>query len=62
MTNDLVDSLFKLLQSENIDVSYFAAGIVAHLTSDGEQAWKACKVNELSYVITNINNKVIFFR
>jgi len=28
-----------LLQAEQIDVSYFAAGIVAHLASDGEQSW-----------------------
>lgn len=29
----------RLLQAEQIDVSYFAAGIVAHLASDGEQSW-----------------------
>lgn len=46
MSNDLVCSLFDLLKSDNIDVSYFAAGIVAHLTSDGEQAWKSWKVNK----------------
>lgn len=41
LINDaLVTELFHLLKSENIDVSYFAAGIVAHLTSDGDEAWK----------------------
>ena len=29
----------RLLKAEQIDVSYFAAGIVAHLASDGEQSW-----------------------
>jgi Zyg-11 family protein len=29
----------RLLQAEQIDVSYFAAGIVAHLASDGAQNW-----------------------
>lgn len=31
--------LSMLLDSEHIDVSYFAAGIAAHLLSDGPQAW-----------------------
>ena len=29
----------RLLKAEQIDVSYFAAGIVAHLASDGAQSW-----------------------
>ncbi|XP_066260786.1 protein zyg-11 homolog B-like [Euwallacea similis] len=44
LTDELVCVLYDLLQSDNIDVSYFAAGIVAHLTSDGDQAWKSCKL------------------
>ena len=28
-----------LLKSPDIEVSYFAAGIVSHLASDGEDAW-----------------------
>ncbi|CAG9861304.1 unnamed protein product [Phyllotreta striolata] len=40
----LIDSLMvelrTLLQSDNIDVSYFAAGIVAHLASDGPDKWE----------------------
>lgn len=39
MLNSLVEELFVLLKSEHIDVSYFAAGIVAHLASDGPQCW-----------------------
>ncbi|KAK9876248.1 hypothetical protein WA026_012547 [Henosepilachna vigintioctopunctata] len=41
MLNDLISELYSLLKSENIDVSYFAAGIVAHLASDGEEQWTA---------------------
>ena len=29
----------KLLTAEQIDVSYFAAGIIAHLASDGAHVW-----------------------
>lgn len=39
MLDSLMNELFTLLKSENIDVSYFAAGIVAHLASDGEKQW-----------------------
>ncbi|XP_018566006.1 protein zyg-11 homolog B-like isoform X2 [Anoplophora glabripennis] len=39
MLDSLMSELFHLLKSENIDVSYFAAGIVAHLASDGELRW-----------------------
>ena len=30
----------KLLDNEQIEVSYFAAGIIAHLLNDGPQSWK----------------------
>lgn len=39
MLDSLMVELFVLLKSENIDVSYFAAGIVAHLASDGAEQW-----------------------
>lgn len=39
MIDELIDKLYILVKSENIDVSYFAAGIVAHLASDGEEKW-----------------------
>lgn len=39
MMDSLINELFVLLKSENIDVSYFAAGIVAHLASDGIEQW-----------------------
>lgn len=40
LDNDFVLVLLDFLQSESIDVSFFAAGILAHLTSDGDEAWK----------------------
>ncbi|KAK4877940.1 hypothetical protein RN001_010446 [Aquatica leii] len=39
MLNSLVEELHSLLKSDLIDVSYFAAGIVAHLASDGDEYW-----------------------
>uniref|UniRef100_A0AAR5QJW0 Protein zer-1 homolog-like C-terminal domain-containing protein n=1 Tax=Dendroctonus ponderosae TaxID=77166 RepID=A0AAR5QJW0_DENPD len=41
LSNDFVLVLLDVLQSESIDVSFFAAGILAHLTSDGDEAWKS---------------------
>ncbi|XP_076256333.1 protein zyg-11 homolog isoform X1 [Rhynchophorus ferrugineus] len=40
INDSLINELFHLLRSENIDVSYFAAGIIAHITSDGDETWK----------------------
>lgn len=40
MLDPLVIELYILLQSPNIEVSYFAAGIIAHLASDGEKCWR----------------------
>ncbi|XP_076353569.1 protein zyg-11 homolog B-like [Tachypleus tridentatus] len=39
MVEDFLNVLRLLLHSRHIDVSYFAAGIVAHLASDGPSAW-----------------------
>lgn len=39
MRDDFLMIAKRLLQAEQIDVSYFAAGIVAHLASDGVQNW-----------------------
>lgn len=36
-----ISMLSTLLTSVHIDVSYFAAGIAAHLLSDGPRAWAA---------------------
>lgn len=40
MIDSLMKELYLLLKSEHIDVSYFAAGIVAHLASDGISKWE----------------------
>lgn len=34
-----------LLRSEHIDVSYFAAGIVAHVASEGEAFWSCSSIS-----------------
>ncbi|XP_049783276.1 protein zyg-11 homolog B-like isoform X2 [Schistocerca cancellata] len=39
MVPEFMSMLRKLLHSSHIDVSYFAAGIVAHLASDGGELW-----------------------
>lgn len=39
MWKDFIDHISKLLHSVEVEVSYFAAGIIAHLISRGEQAW-----------------------
>ncbi len=41
MINEFVSTLAKLMHSAHIDVSYFAAGIVAHLASCPEKEWSA---------------------
>lgn len=40
MIDKFVARLRTLLRSSHIDVSYFAAGIIAHLASDGSNAWR----------------------
>ncbi|ERE82979.1 putative protein zyg-11 [Cricetulus griseus] len=39
MWKDFIDHISSLLHSVEVEVSYFAAGIIAHLISRGEQAW-----------------------
>ncbi|XP_025062438.1 protein zyg-11 homolog B isoform X2 [Alligator sinensis] len=39
MWKDFIDTIGELLCSTEIEVSYFSAGIIAHLVSRGEQAW-----------------------
>ncbi|XP_025110002.1 protein zyg-11 homolog B-like [Pomacea canaliculata] len=40
MREDFIMLVRQLLRTTHIDVSYFAAGIIAHLASDGEEAWR----------------------
>lgn len=39
MVQSFLKHISNLLRSPEVEVSYFAAGILAHLTSRGEQAW-----------------------
>ncbi|MEQ2175797.1 Protein zyg-11, partial [Goodea atripinnis] len=39
MVPSFLDHIRTLLHSPEVEVSYFAAGILAHLTSRGEKAW-----------------------
>lgn len=39
MVQGFLDHISNLLHSSEVEVSYFAAGILAHLTSRGEEAW-----------------------
>lgn len=39
MVQRFLDHIRTLLHSQEVEVSYFAAGILAHLTSRGEKAW-----------------------
>ncbi|XP_003496568.1 protein zyg-11 homolog A isoform X1 [Cricetulus griseus] len=43
VTEDLLRHIISLLHNSNIEVSYFAAGVIAHLTCD-RQHWLACDV------------------
>ncbi|XP_015602670.1 protein zyg-11 homolog B isoform X3 [Cephus cinctus] len=56
-----ITMLSSLLDSEHIDVSYFAAGIAAHLLSDGPEVWtvvpsqptRAQLLDQLANAVTN---------
>lgn len=39
MVHSFLDHIRSLLNSQEVEVSYFAAGILAHLTSRGEKVW-----------------------
>ncbi|KAJ1170241.1 hypothetical protein NDU88_002122 [Pleurodeles waltl] len=39
MWKEFIDHISRLLHSAEVEVSYFAAGIIAHLISRGEEAW-----------------------
>jgi len=46
MVDSFINILRSLLHSDSIDVSYFAAGIVAHLASDKPEAWIVASVTK----------------
>ena len=43
--NSLLVFFSRLLQSPHIDVSYFAAGIVSHLSVEDNSHWEACDLS-----------------
>ncbi|KAG5881719.1 hypothetical protein JTB14_037935 [Gonioctena quinquepunctata] len=57
MMDPLMDELSILLKSENIDVSYFAAGIIAHLASEGEEHW-TLKTHTRDEILAALNSTV----
>ena len=42
---EFIETLQKLLHSKHIDVSYFAAGIFAHILSDPQQNWSCQEIS-----------------
>ncbi|XP_064477027.1 protein zyg-11 homolog B-like [Ornithodoros turicata] len=57
LTDNFLGILIKLLHSSHIDVSYFAAGIVAHLASDGPDRWTVTCVS-LDEMLTELGQVV----
>ncbi|KAJ9592355.1 hypothetical protein L9F63_015961, partial [Diploptera punctata] len=65
MVSGFMTRLRKLLHSVHIDVSYFAAGIIAHLASDGAEMWMThntvvTRQQLLQELVEIINNFVNF--
>ncbi|CAM1154436.1 ZYG11B (predicted) [Pycnogonum litorale] len=54
LRNDFIVHIQHLMKSQLIDVSYFAAGIIAHLASSGEDAWSNITVNR-KILLTELN-------
>ena len=60
MDNVFIMTLSELLQSNDIEVSYFAAGIVAHLISDNDLIWSKLEMKQviLSFILRFLVAKV----
>ncbi|GIY01943.1 protein zyg-11 homolog B [Caerostris darwini] len=58
MKDNFISALRSLLRSRHIDVSYFAAGIVAHLTSEGESFWYTWHQNNWNEMVTELGEAV----
>lgn len=55
VNDEFINSLSNLLKSEFIDVSYFAAGIFAHLLSDSKSNWSLAQVNKEAIAMGLVN-------
>ncbi|KAM6456406.1 protein zyg-11 homolog B isoform 3-T3 [Liasis olivaceus] len=58
MWEDFIDHISKLLHSVEVEVSYFAAGIIAHLISRGEQAWTLSR-NQRSSLLEELHSAIL---
>ncbi|GIY94983.1 protein zyg-11 homolog B [Caerostris extrusa] len=58
MKDNFISALRALLRSRHIDVSYFAAGIVAHLTSEGESFWCTWHQNNWNEMVAELGEAV----
>lgn len=59
MREDFIMLVKRLLRTEHIDVSYFAAGIVAHLASDGEEAWRGIAGMQRADILDELDQVVM---
>ncbi|XP_048352846.1 protein zyg-11 homolog B isoform X2 [Sphaerodactylus townsendi] len=58
MWKDFIDHISKLLHSVEVEVSYFAAGIIAHLISRGEQAWTLSR-NQRTSLLEQLHSAIL---
>ncbi|XP_061488986.1 protein zyg-11 homolog B isoform X3 [Rhineura floridana] len=58
MWKDFIDHISKLLRSVEVEVSYFAAGIIAHLISRGEQAWTLSR-NQRTSLLEELHSAIL---
>ncbi|KAK7100174.1 hypothetical protein V1264_023165 [Littorina saxatilis] len=59
MREDFIMVVKRLLHTKHIDVSYFAAGIVAHLASDGEEAWRGIAGMQRADILEELSEVVM---
>ncbi|KAL7985076.1 hypothetical protein Chor_003646 [Crotalus horridus] len=58
MWEDFIDHISKLLHSVEVEVSYFAAGIIAHLISRGEQDWTLSR-NQRASLLEELHSAIL---
>lgn len=61
MQKDFVDHISELLNSAEMEVCYFSAGIIANLLSRGEQAWTLSQTQRRQLIEKLVNLSAIFF-
>ncbi|XP_004588841.2 protein zyg-11 homolog A [Ochotona princeps] len=58
MTRELMDHVSSLLRSKELEVSYFAAGIIAHLTSD-KQMWRFPDPQRRIFLLQDLHTTIL---